>query len=236
MNLGCLFWLGCANVHTHKVGQKELPPSLQSRTSSPCSFPGQVGSLWKSLGGGSSQRRPHIDSNLWQIADISLKTRSALFSALPLCLPDGGDVVSVGCSCVHLCSQGPHLWPFISSQVKGLRDNVAHRLSAASSTKSPARSLKKKIELIMRAHVTCHLCCGGCEYEFVNDADAASTLDEKRIKICPPIRTKVFDSSYGLHVALDGYRLSSTPLKSGRDCAKIVHLREKKRKTVKSPY
>lgn len=28
--------------------------------------------------------------------------------------------------CVHLCSQGPHLWPFISSQVKGLRDSDAH--------------------------------------------------------------------------------------------------------------
>lgn len=38
-----------------------------------------------------------------------------------------GRVVASGCSCMQLCSQGPHLWPFISSQVKGLRDNDAHR-------------------------------------------------------------------------------------------------------------
>lgn len=30
------------------------------------------------------------------------------------------------CTRMQLCSQGPHLWPFISSQVKGLRDNEAH--------------------------------------------------------------------------------------------------------------
>lgn len=38
-----------------------------------------------------------------------------------------GNVVVSRSSCMHLCSQGPHLWPFISSQVKGLRDDDARR-------------------------------------------------------------------------------------------------------------
>lgn len=37
------------------------------------------------------------------------------------------NVMSLSRDCMHLCSQGPHLWPFILSQVKGLRDTGAHQ-------------------------------------------------------------------------------------------------------------
>lgn len=48
---------------------------------------------------------------------------------------------------MHLCSQGPHLWPFISSQVKGLRDTEAHRhaegnVRPVTSSKVPVTSSK----------------------------------------------------------------------------------------------
>lgn len=41
-----------------------------------------------------------------------------------------GNTMSFSRDCMHLCSQGPHLWPFILSQVKGLRDTGAHQTSS----------------------------------------------------------------------------------------------------------
>lgn len=51
---------------------------------------------------------------------VSLKRTYFVFSKMIV------NMLSSRCSCMHPCSQGPHLWPFISSQVKGLRDNETH--------------------------------------------------------------------------------------------------------------
>lgn len=57
----------------------------------------------------------HINVNI-----VTLKRTCFVFSKMDV------NMLSSRCICMHLCSQGPHLWPFISSQVKGLRDNETH--------------------------------------------------------------------------------------------------------------
>lgn len=99
------FFIEPCKCSAHKAGQKELPPSGES-------FWGDVILAFNET------LVLQIYSDLLQITDIR-----AHFHISQL---NEGQCVARR-RCMHLCSQGPHLWPFISSQVKGLRDNEAHR-------------------------------------------------------------------------------------------------------------
>lgn len=131
-NLGCLFiepW----KCSAHKAGRKVLPPPEKHVVSWLFTTSGKFGefspvtefmqstaisfyncsadSLWSVI-------------RLWSSHDWKKRiTVLLLFSRSPMT----GNVAASRCSCMPLCSQGPHLWPFISSQVKGLRDDEAHR-------------------------------------------------------------------------------------------------------------
>lgn len=97
------FFIEPCKCSAHKAGQKELPPLEK---------PSEVMSSWLSM------KLLQIYSDLLQITDICAHFHISQ-------LNEGKRVDRR--RCMRLCSQGPHLWPFISSQVKGLRDNEAHR-------------------------------------------------------------------------------------------------------------
>lgn len=112
-----VFFIEPCKCSAHKAGQKELPP-LQKHVS-----------LWHC----------RVFWEVWGILSRSQNFILQLFCRFTLIryrLPtpvfwffgyifSHSDGEMLWWSCVRLCSQGPHLWPFISSQVKGLRDNEA---------------------------------------------------------------------------------------------------------------
>lgn len=120
-NLGCLFIEPC-KCSAHKAGQKVLPPPEKQDVSSRLSMTsGKVRGIFSrwvhAVGIVLFYKRLLI--SVWRCNTFSLSLIT-------------GNVVGSWCDCMQLCSQGPHLWPFISSQVKGLRDNEARRQMSSS--------------------------------------------------------------------------------------------------------
>lgn len=150
MNLGCLFWLSCVSVHTQSRPKGAAPSGEVRWLCTPFQ------DLWRVCGvPWVYAAARHIYSDLRQMIDILLRTSSVVFNAL--C--NVWNVVAFWCSCMLLCSQGPHLWPFISSQVKGLRDSEAHRLTAVWPESSRCKVLHNIFKIqILSKHGICDVC------------------------------------------------------------------------------
>lgn len=133
-NLGCLFYWKC-KCSAHKAGQKVAPPLVKH--SSHLGFQWRLESSEISLQMSSCSQRRFIQQlffrfdpfcDFWHLCSSFdyIKVHKLLSGiVIGFCSRKTENALTLRCICMQLCSQGPHLWPFISSQVKGLRDNEA---------------------------------------------------------------------------------------------------------------